>query len=419
MSTRGAALALAWLGAGALLAVGACEGRASPPPAVAEASREASPIAPRETARAHGPADPAAIARGAALFERLECGRCHAREGARVEAAADCAGCHRAIRDGSFAREGVTPELAARFRANVRHYVEIPSLDHVDGFLDRAWIAGYLRAPHDLRPRLDETMPALPLGEADARDLAAYLAPSPVAASEAPPSDEASIERGRSHFDRLGCAGCHARGGRAATDVDAPALAPDLAHVRDRVLEGALLAFLLDPAAMRPGTAMPRLVRDPAVARELAAFLVHAPIEPGPVASAVARLPPLDRPVTFDEVEERVLRRSCWHCHADESLVYGDGGPGNTGGFGFAPREVDLSSYPHVQAGALDRDGARASLFREVDGEPLLLRVLVARQDEERGVVSDHVRGMPLGLPSLSAEQIQLVESWIAQGRPR
>jgi hypothetical protein len=29
------------------------------------------------------------------------------------------------------------------------------------------------------------------------------------------------------------------------------------------------------------------------------------------------------------------------------------------------------------------------------------------------------VRGMPLGLPPLEPEQIQLVESWIAQGRPR
>jgi hypothetical protein len=28
------------------------------------------------------------------------------------------------------------------------------------------------------------------------------------------------------------------------------------------------------------------------------------------------------------------------------------------------------------------------------------------------------VLGMPLGLPALSPEEIQLVDSWIAQGRP-
>jgi hypothetical protein len=29
------------------------------------------------------------------------------------------------------------------------------------------------------------------------------------------------------------------------------------------------------------------------------------------------------------------------------------------------------------------------------------------------------VRGMPLGLPAVGPEEIQLVESWIAQGRPQ
>jgi hypothetical protein len=38
---------------------------------------------------------------------------------------------------------------------------------------------------------------------------------------------------------------------------------------------------------------------------------------------------------------------------------------------------------------------------------------------EERGQRHALVRGMPLGLPALTPEQVQLVESWIAQGRPR
>jgi hypothetical protein len=52
------------------------------------------------------------------------------------------------------------------------------------------------------------------------------------------------------------------------------------------------------------------------------------------------------------------------------------------------------------------------------EGLPRLVAALVARQREDAGQVSDDVRGMPLGLPPLTAEQIQLVESWVEQGRP-
>jgi hypothetical protein len=48
-----------------------------------------------------------------------------------------------------------------------------------------------------------------------------------------------------------------------------------------------------------------------------------------------------------------------------------------------------------------------------------LVAVLLARHKELAGQVTPGLRGMPLGLPALSAEQIQLVESWIAQGRPQ
>ena len=41
------------------------------------------------------------------------------------------------------------------------------------------------------------------------------------------------------------------------------------------------------------------------------------------------------------------------------------------------------------------------------------------RESEERGQIVDDIRGMPLGLPALSPAQIQLVETWIAQGRPQ
>jgi hypothetical protein len=51
-------------------------------------------------------------------------------------------------------------------------------------------------------------------------------------------------------------------------------------------------------------------------------------------------------------------------------------------------------------------------------GTPRLIAALLARHAESNQTPNSEVRGMPLGLPALSAEQIQLVESWVAQGKP-
>jgi hypothetical protein len=68
----------------------------------------------------------------------------------------------------------------------------------------------------------------------------------------------------------------------------------------------------------------------------------------------------------------------------------------------------------------LDLKGERMSVFaKTADGTPLLVASLLARQKEEADEVVPDLRGMPLGLPALSAEQVQLVESWVAQGRPQ
>ena len=57
---------------------------------------------------------------------------------------------------------------------------------------------------------------------------------------------------------------------------------------------------------------------------------------------------------------------------------------------------------------------------KDADGVPRLVRALVARhEEEEQGAPTGLVRGMPLGYDALPLEDIQLVESWIAQGRPR
>src|SRR5204863_2860150 len=76
-----------------------------------------------------------------------------------------------------------------------------------------------------------------------------------------------------------------------------------------------------------------------------------------------ARLPLLDRKVTFKEVDEKVFHRTCWHCHSEPDYAIGDGGPGNSGGLGFKPRGLNLSDYTGIAAGYIDDKGERASVF--------------------------------------------------------
>jgi cytochrome c2 len=243
---------------------------------------------------------------------------------------------------------------------------------------------------------------------------------------------------GRELYEALGCASCHAftgvsqrqRDGRYSTapgadrtSQPAPAaieLAPDLAWTRSRFQPGRLAAWIADAPRAKPGTLMPRLALSRGQADALAAFIMTTPLPPRSDPEVPARLPVLDREVGYDEVAGRVFRKVCWHCHASPDYARGDGGPGMSGGFGFAGRGLDLSSYTGVAAGSIGPDGRRRSVFAPVqDGTPMLVAHLWARHAEEAGRPVPGIRGMPLGLPALPLEDIRLVESWIVQGRPR
>jgi hypothetical protein len=165
---------------------------------------------------------------------------------------------------------------------------------------------------------------------------------------------------------------------------------------------------------------MPNFNLSEVQATQLASFITVIELPPREARLFDTRLPVLKREVTFEEVSKRVFRKVCWHCHASPSYARGDGGPGNTGGFGFRAHKLDLSSYQGVMSGAAGEDGARHSIFRKNDsGLPLIVAHLEARRREALFGESSEMRGMPLGFPPLSREEIQLVESWIAQGRPR
>jgi hypothetical protein len=179
-----------------------------------------------------------------------------------------------------------------------------------------------------------------------------------------------------------------------------------------------LAAWIRWPARFKPATTMPALPRSDDEAVALASYVLLAPLAPAPTVAVPPMLPPLPRRVAWPEVAEAVFLRTCRHCHADASVAFGEGGPGNTGGFGFAARRLELATYAGAMSGMM-AGGERQSAFAVDDsGMPRLVHALRARQLEESGVFEDGLRGMPLGHPALTPEALQLVTSWIASGRP-
>ena len=375
---------------------------------------EETPSVPAPSAP-NAPVDAAAIARGEALVARFECARCHAIEGVSPpDRAHDCVGCHLAIRNGTLE---ATAEALARWQARDIRLVDVPSLQHIGDRLEPSAIARFVRSPYDVRPDFAPTMPRLAITDREAEDIAAFLTRHAAARSVVPSGD---VARGRERFDALRCGRCHAYSGVVAAwpTPHESRLAPDLRHARERVRADRLAAWIRSPSSIEPGTAMPTTPMTEGDARDLAAFVLFAPLSPIPVPIVPTRLPILERRVTWAELETRIFRRVCWHCHGEPDYAHGDGGPGNTGGLGFPPRHVQLSSYAGALSGE-ERDGERVSLFRPGPlGHPMLVDVLLLRQREEAGQPMEGTRGMPLGLPSLTPEDVQLVETWIAQGRP-
>lgn len=362
--------------------------------------------------------------KGAALIERFECNRCH--EGALMAKAAQnkqCFGCHRDIMSGAFKAPS---SVEAEWRERVEPLSAAPPLARAAGFYRRDWLTRFLLEPTDVRPRLVPLMPRLAMTPDEARDIAAALAPEGEIRDLA--FYEADAERGRALVDAKGCGTCHFFTGAAplaqkpsAKDAPAVTLSPDLRFTRDRLWPEGLVAFLMDPKSVKPETLMPSYPLSVEEARDIALYLLTtplAPMEPDRRGREASRLPVLTRAVTFDEVERRVFRRTCWHCHGEPDYARGEGGPGNTGGFGFKGRGLSLADYDGVASGMLDEHGERLSVLAPEGGEaPRLLRALLARQDEVRGLPTPGLLGMPLGMPPLSPEEVQLVETWIAQGR--
>lgn len=370
----------------------------------------------------HGDAE-----RGRALVETYQCNRCHGglSEVPETPMERHCTTCHQEVLDGKFDHK----EESARWKKNVLYLTETPTLEAIGKRYAYGWIVRFLLDPHDLRPHLTYSMPALDLDAQKARDIATYLVKNATTAQGELAG--ANPARGRQLLDDKGCSGCHTFSGVPAL-ASAPSLkglsgdalravelAPDLRHARTRMTPATVIAWVTDPASIQPNTRMPKLMLEPDEARDVAAYILTTPLEPLTKAKPIAMPEPLERKVSYTEVAEKLFDKTCRHCHGNPDVALGDGGPGNTGGFGYQPRGLELTSYERVNAGYLQGE-ERHSVFEKMpDGTPRLVASLLARHDEVAGLRREGVRGMPLALPPVPMEDIQLLVTWIAQGRPR
>lgn len=188
---------------------------------------------------------------------------------------------------------------------------------------DGEWLARWIVDPSALKPGV--AMPALlpaarPEAEAIAADLVAFLqstafggeatavAPTVSAAVAADAVDAAQARRGRELFHTVGCVACHGPREAPATvfgdesfarEVPAGVAPVALGELRGKWRSAPLAAYLRDPAAARPGSAMPSLALDEGEAQALAHYLLQqfggapvrdaAPLDGAAVARGKAR----------------------------------------------------------------------------------------------------------------------------------
>ncbi len=373
--------------------------------------------------------------RGKTLVRTFECARCHdgLDEVPQIASASHCTKCHQDVMEGRFDHKADSDT----WRKNVAHLVAVPSLEAAGQRLNYRWLVQYLLEPHDLRPRLTYDMPRLALDRAQARDVATYLTRRAKGESQSLDLAGADLNAGKKLLAAKGCGSCHTmsrtdaftqlpRGPFTQPPLGqgelrlAVMLAPDLRHARQRLRPDAIMAWLENPLKMKPGTLMPQTPMSDQEARNIVAYLFAGPVQPFTPPPLPVLPDALDREVGFDEIDEKIFSKICRHCHGDPDQAVGDGGPGNTGGFGFKARGLELTSFKRVMAGYTDDAGERHSVFAPTDnGTPRILASLMARHGEVLGLNDPEIRGMPLGLPPLPLADIQLLLTWIKQGRRR
>lgn len=296
-------------------------------------------------------------------IERFQCYRCHDIE--RMPSTVpgrSCVKCHQQFLDGSLDKHFPRSDLS-KFRQHIHQLVHVPALFGIKERLKRGWFEEFLENPHKLRPGISARMPRLPLNREDIRAVADFFYGPSAGAEETAPREPGSASVGRDLYMKGDCSSCHHFTGviaeaerRSPRNDRAAILAPDLRFTKARMTGLMIERWLLDPHAINPHSLMPQQKLPEAERRDLAAFIVSSEQRAAAVNPRFEPLPLLDRPVLHSEVEARVFKKVCWHCHSDPKPVRGDGGPGNTGGFGYSGAGLDLSTRDGILRGVSRKD---------------------------------------------------------------
>lgn len=410
-----------------------------------------------------------AIAAGAEVVKKHQCTRCHEIDGLPTAGRPfDCVSCHvflKGLEPGERRYEDLARkygrEVIERYQRNIVHLRQVPNLSTMARRVRPEWIGGFLTAPEDLRPILEESMIRHKLEPAEVKALVRYFAamadvPDPTRPgyrpTRLPPRpDAARMEKARKKFANASCPSCHTMGTNQLSPHIGPqflydmrpmsTLAPNLRFARERVRPEVIVDWILDPTTVIAGTAMPKqdvTAEDAELLRDYIYYGELEPLPPAPAADPLLEMPPaVPYEVTWEMVKERVLGNVCVHCHMNEHEK--DTGPGNQGGLGFPGRGLSFRTYEMTMRGSLLPDtpegkGKRYSVFQALPGEtwPRALSVLLYRrvenlrdrvppfQDHQRPAFDDKqpLLGMPLGLPAMTDEEIGIVRKWIEEGCP-
>jgi len=396
-----------------------------------------------------------ALAAGKDVLVKNECRRCHEIDDLPAPVRPNyCTSCHdflHGLAPGSRQFVEISSKygegILERYQRNIVHLIKVPSLTNLGRRVRADYVASFLAEPYDQRPTLDESMIRHNLSEADIRAVARYFAavadaPDPWAPDYKAPDlgkpDPSRVEKGKKLFLTKGCPTCHTFGN---VDTGIPrvtlegaralsSLAPNLRYAKERTRPDVIVAWIQNAAAIQPGTMMPPSGLTTEEAERVRDFLffgdpqIHA--APATLVPAAPKL--LDRAVPYEEMKQRVLGKVCVHCHMNDFEK--DTGPGNKGGFGYHGIGLAMRTYEALVNGAVGPDGKRYSVLVPKKGEtlaPLLTAMLARRLEEQRDHVpafDDYERptyaraplGMPMGLPSMTDEEISILATWIAQG---
>jgi mono/diheme cytochrome c family protein len=180
--------------------------------------------------------------------------------------------------------------------------------------IEPRWLSAWLKDPASVRPRA--RMPAFGRGlsDADAADLAAFLArmvsKGQTATAEVRMAlNVASPEKGRLLFHSLGCLGCHGRGEPRAVELP---VAPDLADVGRKRSPEAIAAYLEHPRSSKtpiPSKHRPDLHLTADESAQLAVFLSEGVERPNGINIPMKAGDP-------DRGQALVDRLRCTSCHA-------------------------------------------------------------------------------------------------------